>query len=117
MTETTDRARWGWRWLVWCLAIACSAAASWAAVPVIAFFEGPDCNHVATNSNRVHGLLGLVMAFGIISIPWIVVLAESRRHRLRLLIGWILGIALLVAFIVSHLTVRSWDTLGGGFCF
>lgn len=108
---------WGWRWWLWAAGVAASAAFSWVAVIIVAFWNDPSCNGPATNANRNGAVEGIVLSLAVVSFPWILAAVLGPSHRLRLLAGWALGVSLLVGFGLTHLTVASWAAMGpGGFC-
>lgn len=115
--EVPAKAIWRWRWLLWVVAVASTAAASWVSVLVVAFVDGRTCDGVATRANRDNGLLGLLVALVVVSTPWVVVTLNSRTRWRRLVLGWLLGVGLILGFATTHLTVASWSSVSGGFCF
>lgn len=115
--EADVAAKAAWRWLLWVVAVASTAIASWLSVLIVAFADGPTCDGVATSTNRDHALLGLLVALLILSGPWVAFLLSAKGHRFRLVLGWMLGVSLLLGFGGTHLTVQSWSGVGGGFCF
>jgi hypothetical protein len=105
-----SRRRWWWGWTA---AVVLSIILSLIAIVLIVAGKGAACGEPPTSRNRSSGLAELAFAAAVLAMPWAIATFSSRAHRRRVLIGALIGLAPLLLFVATHLTVRSWV---GGVC-